>query len=111
MEANFVLKAKDLTTDFADGVVKLFSADATLHIKVEYGGSGGSSTSSSSSATAPTGKRRGRKPGFRPTPKVAASTGEAPKKRGRKPGFKVAAAPTAGQPPRKRGRPKRVPTA
>ncbi len=36
MEANFVIKAGDLTPDFASSICNLFSENAILHIKVEY---------------------------------------------------------------------------
>ena len=36
MEANIVVKAEDLTPDFADGICKVFSKSAMLHIKIEY---------------------------------------------------------------------------
>ncbi len=89
MEANIVIKAEDLTPDFADGICKVFSKNATLHIKVEYELNG---------ASAPEAKRRG------PKPKAAAKayTG---KKRGRK----VAAESTEAPQPKKRGpKPKNV---
>jgi hypothetical protein len=90
MEANIVVKAQDLTPDFADGICKVFSKDAVLHIKVEY------SLNVPSSADAP--KRRG------PKPKAQGSAPATPgKKRGRKPGPK-AAAKDANPGPKKRGR-------
>ncbi len=90
MEANIVVRAEDLTNDFADGLRKIFSGNALLHIKVEYDVNDSSSTGSSKSkakssakTTAVTGKKRGRKA----NPKPTAAT---PKKRGPKP--KVVAA-------------------
>ena len=87
MEANIVVKADDLTPDFADGIRKVFSRNAVLHIKVEYNISGpevqvtnrrGPKPKATVQASTP-GKKRGRKPG----PKPAMT--EAPKKRGPKP--------------------------
>ena len=103
MEANIVVKAADLTDDFADGLRKIFSPSALLHIKVEYemntpaaaptgkrayNKSKSAASSSDSAPKATTGKKRGRKPN--PKPEGAATApAAAPKKRGRKP--KVAA--------------------
>lgn len=86
MEANIVIKAEDLTPDFADGICKVFSKNATLHIKVEYELSGES---------APAAKRKGPKPkavakaytGKKRGPKPAGESKDVPqpKKRGPKP--------------------------
>lgn len=91
MEANIVVKADDLTPDFADGIRKVFSRNAVLHIKVEY---------DINQAEAPAETRRGPKPKAAvksvatgnkrgPKPKAKAAPQEGPKKRGRKP--KIAA--------------------
>lgn len=107
MEANFVLKASDLTADFAEGLRKVFSNNATLHIRVDFGNesaSAGSTDSSASSGEPSTGKRRGRKPGIK-VKSAAPSSSEGPKKRGRKPGFKMQNASAASsEGPKKRGR-------
>lgn len=52
MEANLVVKVDELTPDFVDGIKKVFSKDAVLSIKVEYG--------NASNSEAPS--RAGRKP-------------------------------------------------
>ena len=69
MEANIVVKAEDLTPDFADGICKVFSKSAMLHIKIEY---------NLNSEPAPAGKKRG------PKPKGSVATATTGKKRGRK---------------------------
>ena len=84
MEANIVLKAEDLTSDFADGLLKVFGKAAVLNIKVEYELNTGSLTSGAANtgSTQKTPLKRGRKPGS----KVPVKTNDAtPKKRGRKP--------------------------
>ena len=90
MEANIVVKAEDLTPDFADGIRKIFSSNAILHIKVEY------DIDQKTSSTP--GKRRGPKPKNASKPeeprqkrayKKRQPIVEGPKKRGPKP--KVAA--------------------
>ena len=107
METNLTLKVEDLTPDFADGMRKLFSANATLFIRVEYGGSisGGSQSTSPAAAGKKVKGRRGRPP--KATSSAFASSDTAPKKRGRKPGqkskLKVPGIPGAA--PKKRGRP------
>lgn len=100
MEANIVVNAEDLTPDFADGIRKVFSRNAVLHIKVEYNVSG---------PEAPAAKRRGPKPkdaaakvaapGKKRGPKPKGSSEEGPKKRGRKPGPR----PVLSEGPKKRG--------
>ncbi len=71
MEANLIVKAEDLTPDFADGICKVFSKSAMLHIKIEY---------NLNAEAAPAGKKRGPKP--KGSAAASTSTG---KKRGRKP--------------------------
>ncbi len=83
MEANLVVKAEDLTPDFIDGIRKVFSRNATLHIKVEY---------ALGSDEAPAAKRRG------PKPKGSTKSTATGKKRGRKPASEAAATQ-----PKKRG--------
>ena len=95
MEANLVVKASDLTPAFADGIRLVFSPDAVLKIRVEYGtGTPKVSTEAVVEAIeeAAVVIKRGRKPG--------AVKGA---KRGPKPGAKAKAAP-AGDAPKKRGR-------
>ena len=114
MEANFVLKASDLTAEFADGLRKV-SNNATLYIRVEFGNgsessaSGGSSTGNTSIGEAP--KKRGRKPGSGSKAAASASASsagnsEGPKRRGRKPGStnKSSASAATSEGPKKRGR-------
>lgn len=72
MEANLIVKAEDLTPDFADGICKVFSKSAMLHIKIEY---------NLSAEAAPAGKKRGPKP----KGSAAATPTSTGKKRGRKP--------------------------
>jgi len=94
MEANIVIKAADLTPDFADGICKVFSKDALLHIKIEYSLNVSDEMPQAKKSSKPgpkpegaEGKKRGRKPGPKPTVKPA--VGDMPKKRGPKP--KIAA--------------------
>ena len=121
MEANFVKKIGDFTPEFLDGISKVFSANAILHIKVEYGDAeveapkAAVTIAKTKAATAvEPPKKRGRKAGFKskaasieaPKETVEPKTADdaAPKKRGRQPGFKPkpkAAAGTEG--PKKRG--------
>jgi len=116
METTFVLKASELTSDFAEGISKLFSKNAVLHIRVEYGSpsqeaasvAGGTTKQEVAAAVAEVpakvAGKRGRKPGV----KAAATSDAAPKvpgKRGRKPGIKAAdAADAPVKVPGKRGR-------
>ena len=86
MEANLIVKAADLTPDFADGISKVFSKDAVLHIKIEY---------NLNNEPAPAGKKRGPKP----KGTVNAVSG---KKRGRKPNSEKAT-PSQAAEPKKRG--------
>lgn len=72
MEANLIVKAEDLTPDFADGICKVFSKSAMLHIKIEY---------NLNTEAAPAGKKRGPKPKGSTAAATPTSTG---KKRGRK---------------------------
>ena len=109
MEANFVLKASDLTADFAEGLRKV-SNNATLYIRVDFGTGSDSSTpgaaSSGNTSTGDAPKKRGRKPGSGNKSSVAASPSEGPKKRGRKPGSvnKSSAPAATSEGPKKRGR-------
>ncbi len=127
MEANFVKKIGEFTPEFLDGMSKVFSANATLHIKIEYGTTEAAEVKPAAPATktkgkksaAPTAeapKKRGRKAGFKPkaaateTPAEAStdSTSSAPeagpKKRGRQPGFKPKPkVAVSGEAPKKRG--------
>ena len=84
MEANLIVKAEDLTPDFADGICKVFSKSAMLHIKIEY---------NLNTEAAPAGKKRG------PKPKGSATATSTGKKRGRKPASEKAEAAM----PKKRG--------
>jgi hypothetical protein len=104
MEANIVVNAEDLTPDFADGIRKVFSRNAVLHIKVEYNVSGSEAPAANrrgpkpkdpSAKVATPGKKRG------PKPKGSLEEGpkEGPKKRGRKPGPR----PVSSEGPKKRG--------
>ncbi|WP_207955601.1 hypothetical protein [Segetibacter sp. 3557_3] len=85
MEATLVIKAKDLTPQYADGLMKIFSGDAVLNITVQYDSLNTSTSENLPNSTSTPGKKRG------PKPKIAEPISEpaAPKKRGRKP--KVAA--------------------
>ncbi len=126
MEANFVKKIGEFTPEFLDGISKVFSANATLHIKVEYGIETAKVKPTATvkktkakklvSPAAETPKKRGRKAGFKPkaavteTPVEASTDGvsstpeAAPKKRGRQPGFKPKPkVAIAGEAPKKRG--------
>ena len=89
MEANLIVKAEDLTPDFADGICKVFSKSAMLHIKIEYNLNveptpTGNKRGPKPKGTVPpvTGKKRGRKPN---SEKVVPSAAAGPKKRGPKP--------------------------
>lgn len=106
MEANFVKKIGEFTPEFLDGINKVFSANAILHIKVEYGEAkvtapkttGKVAKAKTITAVAEAPKKRGRKAGLKSktasivaSKKSAAQLGSvdaAPKKRGRQPGFK-----------------------
>lgn len=98
MEAKLAIKANELTTDFIDGLMKVFSKDAILNITVNYGmdvapsaptparrGPKPKGTQTTSAKPQTTGAKRGRKPKVQQEEAVAPT----PKKRGRKP--KVAA--------------------
>src|ERR1700709_443875 len=108
MEANFVKKIGDFTPEFLDGISKVFSENAILQIKIEYGKAEAEAPKAAISVAKPKAaapvaeapKKRGRKAGFKsktasveapketgaePTP---ATDDAAPKKRGRQPGFK-----------------------
>lgn len=91
MEANLIVKAEDLTPDFADGICKVFSKSAMLHIKIEY---------NLNSEAAPTGKKRGPKPKGSAAAEASTSTG---KKRGRKP---AAEKPQSAMPKKRGPKPK-----
>ncbi|TDH18064.1 hypothetical protein EXU57_24395 [Segetibacter sp. 3557_3] len=62
MEATLVIKAKDLTTDYADGIMKVFSKNAILNITVQYDLEKRSNQESALASSSTSGKKRGRKP-------------------------------------------------
>ncbi|WP_207955408.1 hypothetical protein [Segetibacter sp. 3557_3] len=93
MEAQLAIRAKELTKDFMDGLMKVFSSEAVLNITVNY--------ELETPAAAPTPARRGPKPG------TTSSTG---KKRGRKPKSEQAPEPVENAAPKKRGRKPKVAT-
>jgi hypothetical protein len=88
MEAKLAIKANDITMDFIDGIMKVFSKDALLDITVNYDPElSAASGKQGSQDGAPKGAKRGPKP----KQKQVENPAQAPKKRGRKP--KVAAEP------------------
>ncbi|TDH24174.1 hypothetical protein EXU57_15270 [Segetibacter sp. 3557_3] len=84
MEANLVINVRDLTEEFANGLMQVFSKDAMLNITVIYEPGGLNNPATQQPAKTKSGepaKKRGRKPKVKESPAADA----APKKRGRKP--------------------------
>ncbi len=84
MEANLVINVRDLSEEFANGLMQVFSKDAMLNITVIYEPASLKTAAPQQAAKTKSGepaKKRGRKPKVQETPSPDAT----PKKRGRKP--------------------------
>jgi len=86
MEAKLVIKASDVTPDFIDGIMKVFSKDAVLDIIVNYDPQANSTATAQTRGPKPQATPvKGAKRGPKPKVKQEEAPEQAPKKRGRKP--------------------------